>query len=84
MGVEDMSDLVDTLARMASTQSIVESMAGRNMAAQFCITTDIQDPLNLRRVKVTTAAKGGVTQTDWIMRVLPCPYWDPPMGNCQN
>lgn len=74
-----MTDLMDILARIQSVQSIAESMADRNMAAQFCITTDIQDPLNLRRVKVTTAAKGGATQTDWLMRLLPCPYWDPPM-----
>lgn len=74
-----MSELGDMLARMHEVSQTAEQMADRNMAATFCITTDIGDPLELRRVKVTTAAKGGNTQTDWMMRALPCPYWDPPM-----
>ena len=74
-----MPEVGDMLARMHEVSQTAEQMADRNMAATFCITTDIGDPLELRRVKVTTAAKGGNTQTDWMMRALPCPYWDPPM-----
>lgn len=71
--------ILDLLARLSETSQLAEQMANRDMSVKFCITTGIVDPLDLRRIRVTTAEKGGATQTDWMMRILPCPYWDPPM-----
>lgn len=74
-----MNELVDLIARCSESLTIAEKLADRDMSVKFCITTDVGDPLDLRRIRVTTTAKAGLTQGDWAMRVLPCPYWDPPM-----
>lgn len=74
-----MNELVDLLARCSESLSVAEKLANRDMSVKFCITTDVDDPLDLRRIRVTTTAKAGLTQGDWSMRILPCPYWDPPM-----
>lgn len=71
--------LLDLLARAHHTLPQAEDARGRKESAQFAICTDPADPLNLRRVRTTTADKAGLTTHDHAMRSLPCPYWDPPM-----
>jgi hypothetical protein len=52
---------------------------GRIFGLMFAIVTNNQDPMNMRRVKVTLESKGGQTQTDWALAMRLIPNYDPPM-----
>lgn len=58
---------------------LAKDLQGRQMTACFSSVCNIDDPNKLRRVKVTTDSKGAITENDYAMRELPCPFWDPPM-----
>jgi hypothetical protein len=73
------SRLLQILAESQRVNQFAGELQHRNDSTQMGIATNNDDPLGLRRLKLTTAAKGGLTETDYVMRVLPCPYWDPPL-----
>jgi hypothetical protein len=74
-----MTNLLELLAELRAIAPLAADLAGRKMAIQFAAATNNDDPLELRRVATTTADKAGLTQHDYAMRSLPCPYWDPPL-----
>jgi len=74
-----MSEIFKILAESVKANQYALDMEGRTSALQFAIVTDVEDPLNLRRIKCTTESKGGLTATDWLMPVKVLPYFDPPI-----
>lgn len=75
-----MSKLFDILTTSDRANKIALDMQGKSMAPEFGQVTDpFTDPTGLRRLKASPDAKVGSTEGDFLMRVLPCPYWDPPM-----
>jgi|694.fasta_scaffold30316_4 hypothetical protein len=73
------SPLLAALAGLDKLHSLAGDLEGRKDSALFATTTDVDDPLALRRVRTTTADKAALTSHDYAMRSLPCPYWDPPV-----
>lgn len=67
------------LAQSQKVNQIGLDLFGRQFGLQFAIVTNCDDPLKLRRIKVTTESKGGLTETDWLMPVKVLPYYDPPI-----
>ena len=67
------------LAQSQKVNQIGLDLFGRQFGLQFAIVTNCDDPLKLRRIKVTTESKGGLTETDWLMPVKILPYYDPPI-----
>ncbi|HEY9835443.1 MAG TPA: phage baseplate assembly protein V [Vampirovibrionales bacterium] len=74
-----MSQTLQILLTAAKASPAALDLQGRSIAPEFAVCTDKNDPMALRRVRVSTEAKGAQTQTDFLMRSLPCPGWDPPM-----
>lgn len=73
------SKLLAALANLDKLAALAGDLEGRKDGTQFATTTDLTDPLELRRVRTTTADKGALASHDYAMRSLPCPYWDPPV-----
>lgn len=73
------STLLTALAGLSRLNALAGDLEGRKDSAQFATATDLSDPVELRRVRTTTADKGALTSHDYAMRSLPCPYWDPPL-----
>ena len=75
-------DLIDTLVEDHAAVRALRGMAGRTFGVELGIARDRNDPLELGRIKATTAAKGGATTTDWLYRLsLPgLSYPVPPLG----
>ncbi|NDC40616.1 MAG: hypothetical protein EBZ77_03555 [Chitinophagia bacterium] len=73
------SKLLSALAGLDKLYSLAGDLEGRKDSTQFATTTDLLDPMGLRRVRTTTADKGALASHDYAMRSLPCPFWDPPM-----
>jgi hypothetical protein len=67
------------LSQSQKANQIALDLFGRQFGLQFAIVTNCDDPLKLRRIKVTTESKGGLTETDWLMPVKVLPYFDPPI-----
>lgn len=77
--------ILDVLADSIKANQYAKDMQGRSMSLLFCKVTDNQDPLGLRRIKVTTEGKGALTSTDWLIRMPLIPNYDPPLppiGSC--
>lgn len=74
-----MSQTLQILLTAAKAAPSALDMEGRSLSPEFAAVSDKTDPARLRRVRVTTEGKGARTQTDYLMRCLPCPGWDPPM-----
>ena len=74
-----MSKILEALVQAKKAAAIAQDQVGRQMASLFGAATNNADPEQQRRIKTTTEAKGGLTEMDWAMRVLPTPYWDPPL-----
>lgn len=52
---------------------------GRSNSLEFGATSANEDPAGSRRVRAVLASKGGMSEGDWLTRILPCPGWDPPL-----
>ncbi len=75
-----MGKLFDILTTSDRANKIALDMQGKSMSPEFGQVTDpFTDPAGLRRLKASPDAKVGSTEGNFLMRVLPCPYWDPPM-----
>lgn len=73
------SKILTALANMDKLAALAGDLEGRKDSTQFATATDLSDPMELRRVRTTTADKGALTSHDYAMRSLPCPWWDPPV-----
>ena len=71
--------LIEALAAATRAAQTADSQKGRELSTLFSIATNFDDPDGFRRLKTTSESKGGLAEMDWAMRVLPCPYWDPPL-----
>ncbi|NJR40953.1 MAG: hypothetical protein HC781_21590 [Leptolyngbyaceae cyanobacterium CSU_1_4] len=74
-----MSKILEVLAESLRANQVALDLQGRQLGLMFGIVTNNQDPLKLRRIKVTTEAKGGLTETDWVMAMRLIPNYDPPL-----
>ena len=72
-------DIIEAIANATKAAQSTEDQKGRESAALFGAATNNADPVNQRRIKATTEAKGGLSEMDWAMRCLPTPFWDPPL-----
>lgn len=50
---------------------VTQDLAGRAIGLQFAVVADVDDPLELGRVKALLPSKGGKTLTDWLVRAMP-------------
>lgn len=73
------SNILQTLADAQKASAYALEARDRQYGLQFATVTDNQDPNNLRRIKVTTEAKGGLVSTDWVMAMRLIPNLDPPL-----
>jgi Type VI secretion system/phage-baseplate injector OB domain len=60
-----MKDLFASIAKANSDSQ------GRVRGAQYAIVADIDDPLNLNRIKVLEPAKGARSTSDWLFSISP-------------
>lgn len=74
-----MSETIEILKVAAKTLPNAIEMYGRTCSLEIAATSNNEDPAGLRRVRTALASKGGAFQGDWLLRVVPCPGWDPPM-----
>jgi len=74
-----MSNIFRTLVESQKANQVALDGLGRSFGLQFAIVTNTADPLQLRRIKCTTEAKGGLTETDWLMALKVIPSYDPPI-----
>jgi Type VI secretion system/phage-baseplate injector OB domain len=74
-----MDGIFETLRQSKQASKQASDLNGRSPFTQFGIVTNNEDPTGKRRVRVTLQSKGGQTETDWLYRVLDCPYDDPPL-----
>lgn len=56
-----------------------QGLNGRVQGIQWGIVADTDDPLELDRIQVLDASKGGKSKSDWLVRVLPFPSISPPL-----
>ncbi len=71
--------LIELLAGADKAGQYAQDQIGRSPSLKFGVVADNSDPQKLRRIRVTSGSKGGLTNHEWAMRVLPCPFFDPPM-----
>lgn len=74
-----MASILEVLSVAQKASQFALEMQGRSFGLQFATVTNNRDPLNLRRIKCTSEAKGGLTETDWLMAMRLIPNYDPPM-----
>jgi hypothetical protein len=74
-----MSNIFRTLAESQKANQLALDGLGRSFGLLFAIVSNTADPLQLRRIKCTTEAKGGLTETDWLMAMKVIPGYDPPI-----
>lgn len=74
-----MEQLFSVLRAATEAAKIANDQKGRSPFCQIALVTNNDDPLNRRRVKATLQSKGGKTETDWLYRIDPSPYHDPPI-----
>lgn len=76
----DVDLLLDVLSESHRLLPQLRDQEGRVPALQFCTCTNNVDPLNMRRIKVTTEARSDeLVETDWLWRVALLPGYDPPL-----
>jgi hypothetical protein len=63
------SDFIKTFVEDHAQIRQLAPMIGRSYGIELGRVTDRNDPDGLGRVKATTAAKGGATNTDWLYRL---------------
>lgn len=56
-----------------------DALAGRDTSLRLGIVSKNLDPQGQRRIRVTTAAKGGTIESDWLRRVDLTPHRDVPV-----
>jgi hypothetical protein len=74
-----MDSIFQLLKDSRRANQLALDMEGRSPFCTPAIVTNNADPLNKRRIKVTLQSKGGKTETDWLYRLTPDPYSDPPV-----
>lgn len=74
-----MDSIFSILTAATQASQIANDLAGRAPYTTLGVVTDVDDPDDLRRVKATIGAKGGVYSTDWLLRRLDAPGDDPPL-----
>lgn len=74
-----MSKLLETLAESLRANQVALDLQGRQLGLMFAVVTNNRDPKKLRRIKVTTESKGGLTESDWLMAMRLIPNYDPPL-----
>lgn len=74
-----MENIFGLLKDSRRANQVALDMEGRSPFCTPAIVTDNTDPLNKRRIKVALQSKGGKVQTDWLYRLTPDPYSDPPL-----
>lgn len=74
-----MSTTLQILLAAAKAAPIALDNEGRQSYIEIGIVTDNLDPANLRRIRVTTASKGGLTSSNWLMPVFDCATHDKPL-----
>jgi hypothetical protein len=71
-------DFLDALAETKRLSAAAREFASRQLGVFLGIISNTTDPLQLGRVRATTADKGGLIESDYALKVLPCPGWNPP------
>lgn len=74
-----MDAIFETLRQAKQTGKQAADMVGRSPLTQMGMVSNNEDPLGKRRVRVALQSKGAQIETDWLWRVLDCPYDDPPL-----
>lgn len=74
-----MNNIFETLLTSQKASQYALDNVGKINGFQFAFVTDNLDPLRLRRIKVSTESKGGLTNTDWLMPCSLIPFTDPPL-----
>ena len=74
-----MNTTLQILLAAAKAAPIALDNEGRQSYIEIGIVTDNLDPANLRRIRVTTASKGGLTSSNWLMPVFDCATHDKPL-----
>lgn len=74
-------DLLSNILEAHSVAAEAKSLIGRTYGVQLGVVSDRLDPLSLGRVKATTANKGARAETDWLIRLEPCPGLSLPVPN---
>jgi hypothetical protein len=77
--VNHLEPLFDLLFQSSQVNRHAADLVGRSLSLELGIVTDTNDPEGYRRIKVTTASKGGQTNSYWCLRILQSPYDDPVM-----
>lgn len=63
----------------AKASQLAIDLEGRQMTPTFGVSSNNDDPSQLRRIKTSTESKALLTENDFAVREMPCPYWDAPM-----
>lgn len=71
--------LLDLLAQSATVNGYAAENRDRRYGLFAGVVSDNLDPINKRRIKVTTSDKGGMVTTDWLFPMQNQPHHDPPI-----
>jgi hypothetical protein len=74
-----MSNFLEILAGAQTASQFARDAIGRVPSLQIAIVANIDDPLNMRRIKVAVASKGALIETDWALAMRLIPGYDPPL-----
>ena len=75
--VDFLGEITTNINNNTSALDKLESLANRDTASRLSMVSNIEDPLNQRRVKVQDEHRQDAT--DFALRHLDCPFWDPPL-----
>lgn len=75
-----MSKIFEILAKSQQASQYAIDQKGRNPYPTLAVVTNVEDPENLRRVKVSDPSSPGL-DTDWLIRLNLIPDYDPVLPN---
>lgn len=76
---KNVEKLFDAIYEGEESAKLANEMKGRQFAFQYGIVSNNNDPEKKGRVKVTTDHVGQKVETQWLIRYLPFPFFDPPI-----
>ena len=66
-----MEDIFKILAKTENLSRVTEDLLGKVYGLTLAVVADVQDPLELNRIRVFLPSKGTKTTSDWLSRLTP-------------
>lgn len=66
-----MNELFQAIHAGSKASQVTQDLTGRTYGIQLAVVAQVEDPLELGRIKALLPSKGGKTLTDWLVRAMP-------------